>query len=460
MINVILCGGSGERLWPLSRKKMPKQFIDMFSGQSLFQQTVLRNVSFSDSFLIICNAEHYFLAKNQFDALHLEKSARYLLEPVGRNTAPAIALACYALDQTQTLLVTPSDHLVKGETEYHKALKRAEQLAETGSLVTFGIRPVRPETGYGYIQCRGQDVLQFHEKPDLNTARTYLDSGDFLWNSGMFCFRSSVFLKELECHAPAIQKTAKRVYDSAEHDMAIRFDKKLMLEVPSSSIDFAVMERSSNIKVVGARFQWSDLGSFDTLAHSFPEAPNGNRGTGDVLFTNSKNCFVLSKHKRTVLIDTDDLIVIDTPDNLLITRAGSSREIKNTVSRLRKQDPQIVDEHWQGHRPWGQFSVLEEAEGYKIKKIVVRPGKRLSLQKHQFRSEHWVVVHGTAHVTVGNSNSEVQVNESTFIPIGQIHRLENRGDKDLVIIEVQVGSYTGEDDIVRIEDDFKRYIPD
>lgn len=440
MTNVILCGGSGTRLWPLSRTLMPKQFVKFFNDKSLFQLTVDRNSQICKNQFIVSNSEQYFLALDQLEELQ-KTNNRYLLEPIGRNTAPAIALACMAMSPETIVLVTPSDHLIKDQLAYGKVVFEAESLAQKGYLVTFGIQPTFPETGFGYIEAHGEDVKAFHEKPDSATATHYIEAGNYYWNSGMFCFKAGVFLEELEQYAPEIFLMSKNAYEHAKHDEMIRIHYDDMIQIPEDSIDYAVMEKSKKVKVVPSNIGWSDVGSFDALSNELNSDDNNN--------------FILS-HKHVSLIDVQDLIVIDTEDALLISQKGSSQKVKEIVGRLKKDKNELTQTHNTVHRPWGTYTVLEDKAGYKIKKIMVKPGKRLSLQKHFHRNEHWIVVSGTATVQVEDKTYIVRENESTYIKAGEIHRLENQGKIPIVLIEAQVGSYTGEDDIVRIEDDYKR----
>jgi len=440
MVNLILCGGSGTRLWPLSRTLMPKQFVKLFDGKSLFQLTIERNAPMCAEQLIVSNSEQYFLALDQLEELK-KFNNHYLLEPIGRNTAPAIALACMALKSDDIVLVTPSDHLIKDQKAYENALKKAIDYAKKDFLVTFGIKPTFAETGFGYIEAHGEDVKAFHEKPDVMTATSYLEAGNYYWNSGMFCFKAGVFLAELETYASEIFLTCKHAYEHAKREEIIRIGYEDMLKIPEDSIDYAVMEKSQKVKVVPSDIGWSDVGSFDALSHE--------------LDNDASNNFVFS-HKHVSMIDVQDLIVIDTEDALLISQKGSSQKVKEIVGELKKANLELTTTHNTVHRPWGTYSVLEDKPGYKIKKIMVKPGKRLSLQKHFHRNEHWIVVSGTATVTVEDKTYIVRENESTYIKAGEIHRLENQGKIPIILIEAQVGSYTGEDDIVRIEDDFKR----
>lgn len=419
---------------------MPKQFVKLFNNQSLFQLTVERNSTICDEQFIVSNSEQYFLALDQLEELGKENN-RYLLEPIGRNTAPAIALACMALEPETIVLVTPSDHLIKNQDAYKVVVKKAQDLAKKGFLVTFGIKPSYAETGYGYIEANGEDVKSFKEKPDFKTAQNYIAQGNYYWNSGMFCFKAGVFLEELAKYSPSINEASKRALENAMDDTMIRIKHEAMLDIPEDSIDYAVMEKSDKVKVVPSDIEWSDVGSFDALS--------------DELTNDENNNFILS-HKQVCTIDIEDLIVIDTEDALLISRKGSSQKVKEIVSKLKTQNLALTTTHKTTHRPWGTFTVLEDSPGYKIKQIMVKPGKRLSLQKHFHRNEHWIVVSGTATVTVEDKTYMVRENESTYIKSGEIHRLENQGKIPIILIEAQVGSYTGEDDIVRIEDDYKR----
>ena len=462
MTNIILCGGSGTRLWPLSRTLMPKQFVKLFEGESLFQKTVKRNQKACDSQFIVSNAEQYFLAVDQMEELSVNQS-NYLLEPVGRNTAPAIALACFALDSEEIVLVTPSDHLIKDETAYLEEVRKAQKLANEEYLVTFGITPEYPETEFGYIEAdiqsdepSGLSVKNFKEKPDTLTAQSYLDAGNYYWNSGMFCFKAGVFLEELKKYSPEIYEASFNAYKNVNTRVVtsdqttsqeLRITEEDMLRIPEDSIDYAVMEKSDKVRVIPSDIAWSDLGSFESLDEEIDSSDN-------VINIGSTNNLVLSP-KQVATIDVDNLIIIDTADALLVSKKGSSQKVKEVVKRLKEENSELPNIHVTAHRQWGTYTILDESKGYKVKRIVVKPGKRLSLQKHHHRSEHWVVVSGTALVTRGIEEYTVRANESTYIPMGEIHRLENVEKIDLVMIEAQVGEYVGEDDIVRIEDDFK-----
>ncbi|WP_265820653.1 mannose-1-phosphate guanylyltransferase/mannose-6-phosphate isomerase [Geovibrio ferrireducens] len=471
MINVILSGGSGTRLWPLSRTSLPKQFVKIFNDKSLFQMTEERNRSLCSSSLVVSNAEQFFLASDQ---LAESSTAVFLLEPVGRNTAPAIALACMLLEPEEIVLVTASDHLIKKQSAYEDAVKTAEKLADQGFLVTFGITPDYLETGYGYIEADGVDVRSFKEKPAKEKAEEYISANKehaskklppkYLWNSGMFCFKAGVFLDELKKHSPAIFEAsaaalkAKAVVQERQY----RIKHEDMLAIPADSIDYAVMEKSDIVKVVPCDIGWSDLGSFDSLDAEAEAGENGNsviaysEDSPEPVYVDSSDNLVISSGRQIALVDIEGFLVVDTSDALLISKKGSSQKVKTVTEAIKKRKPELTEAHRLVHRPWGTYEVLLESSRYKIKRIVVKTGRKLSLQKHFHRSEHWVVVSGTATVTVGDKRFYVHPNESTYIPAGQIHRLENEGKVELAMIEVQVGEYVGEDDIVRIDDIYGR----
>ncbi len=441
MTNIILCGGNGTRLWPLSRALMPKQFLEIFDGKSLFQLTVERNSKLCENRFIVSNIEQYFLALDQLESLDKTHN-RYLLEPIARNTAPAIALACMALQEDELVLVTPSDHLIKDEVMYEKVLQKAKDFARENKLVTFGITPSSVETGFGYIEADGFDVKAFYEKPDFNTASEYVKAGNYYWNSGMFMFKAGVFLEELKKYAPKIYNASLHAlsHDALSNEM-IRVKYDAMLNIPEDSIDYAVMEKSKIVKVIPSDIKWNDVGSFDSLADELP---------------NDKNNNLILSEKIVKTIDIKDTIIVDTGDALLVAKKGSSQKVKELVKELKNENSELPNIHLTGHRPWGTYTILEDADGYKIKRIEVKPDKRLSLQKHKYRNEHWVVVSGKATVTIDEDTFILNENESTYIKAGAIHRLSNDTNKPLVIIEAQVGSYTDEDDIERLDDDFKR----
>ncbi|MFI2859231.1 mannose-1-phosphate guanylyltransferase/mannose-6-phosphate isomerase [Paenibacillus sp. JSM ZJ436] len=449
MINVVLCGGNGTRLWPLSRSLFPKQFNKMIQNRSLFQLTVERNQSFCDKTIVVSNEEHYFLALDHLDEIngHAEK---FVLEPIGRNTAPAIALACLSLDEQELVLVTPSDHIVRNEEEYARCIEEAEKIARTDHLVTFGIHPTYAETGYGYIEAEGGYVKSFKEKPDEDTAKQYILKGNYYWNSGMFMFKSGVFLSELKRHSPEIYEASVAAFQGAQnHYDTIRICKEDMDSIPSDSIDYAVMERSELVRMVSANIGWSDMGSFESFYDELPKDDQGNTVSDNYMGLNSSNNLILSEDRLIAAIDVNDLIIVDTADALLVSRKGSSHKVKEIVQDLRKRNSDLCDSHVTAYRPWGHHTILDAEPSYKIKKVVVKPGHKTKLQKHYHRNEHWIVVSGTALITVNGEQRLLRTNESTFIRMGDEHRLENPGKINLHLIEVQVGEYVGEDDVVR-----------
>ncbi len=453
---VVLCGGNGTRLWPVSRSLFPKQFVKFTDEESLFQKTLARNSGLGQSFTVVINQEQYFLGLDQLEELGLENEARFVLEPVGRNTAPAIALAAFWSAPDEILMVVPSDHIIENLVSYNQAVETAVAFARENKLVTFGIRPGYAETGFGYLEVDGNTVKSFREKPDLETAKGYVFSGNYLWNSGMFCFKAGVFLEELKKHSPDIFDECLRTYQNSSRDKLLKPRAADMKAIRSESIDYAVMEKSSELRVVPLDVGWNDLGSFDALDGILPKDENGNTRSQGAVHLNSKNNFVLTSNRLVSTIDVEDLIVIDTNDALLVTKKGSSQKVKDLVQEVNKTREALTTLHSEVHRPWGTYTVLEDTAGYKVKKINVRPGARLSLQYHHHRSEHWIVVSGTATVTIGERTFELKQNESTYIPKEVKHRLENLGTTDLVIIEAQIGEYLKEDDIVRVQDDYLR----
>lgn len=446
MTNVILCGGSGTRLWPLSRTLMPKQFIRLFNAKSLFDLTLRRNVH-AQKTIIVCNEAHYFLALDECGGKKIDK---FILEPFGKNTAAAITFAALCCDEDEILLITPSDHLIEDEAEYKKALLIAQSYANQDFLVTFGIKPSEPNTGYGYIKAdKNGDVERFIEKPNLETAIKFIKEGEYYFNSGMFCFKAGVFLNEMKKYAPSIVKdVAAAIEGSVNEPNLLKISPNFMDKIEDISIDYALMQKSLNIKMVPLDAGWSDMGSFDELSKKM-------KSDGEPLQIDASENFVIAK-KPTALVDVQNLLVVDTEDALLIAKKGSSQKVKEVYKHFSNSLPEICEAHTSVYRPWGSYEVLGEGNGYKMKKIIVKPGKRLSLQKHFKRNEHWIVVEGEALVTIDSDKTPLKQNESIYIKKEQTHRLENTANTDLIVIEVQTGEYLGEDDIVRISDDYDR----
>jgi len=462
MTNVILCGGTGTRLWPVSRENLPKQFLKMFDGKSLFQKTIERNREFSEKFIIVSNESQYFIAFDHIEEIGV-KNYLSIIEPFGRNTAASIAFAAFAVDEDEVIFVSPSDHLIKKDEEYNKAVNSALKAANEGYLVTFGVTPDSPKTGYGYIKIKPCDdavcdVEAFKEKPDEQTAKKYLQEGGYYWNSGMFMFKAGVYLNELKKYAPDIYEASKSAFENRRgRSEFIKIRPEDMTNIRDESIDYAVMEYSEKIKMVKSNINWKDVGDFDALYEVFPKDENGNTLNEKALTLDAKNNLIFGRYKKQIVInDVSDLIIVDTPTALLVTKRGNGQKVKDIVKVLKEKNPEVVKFGRTVYRPWGKYINLEEGDTFKVKAIIVNPGKRLSLQKHFHRSEHWVVVTGIAEVTKGNETFLLRPNESTYIPIGEIHRLANPGKIPLEIIEVQVGEYLSEDDIVRIEDDYDR----
>ncbi|MEW5902948.1 MAG: mannose-1-phosphate guanylyltransferase/mannose-6-phosphate isomerase [Pseudomonadota bacterium] len=471
LIPTILCGGAGSRLWPVSREQHPKPFIRLGDGQSLLQKAWLRGVRLPDvgEVCTVSNRELLFKTADDYQevAALVDKVIfnRYILEPFGRNTAPAIAAATLqvaaAHGEDACLLVLAADHLIADQGAFASAVETAVGLARQGKLVTFGIRPDRPETGYGYIEADGNAVKRFVEKPDLETAKDYVSSGRFLWNSGMFCFQAGSMLQEMRQHCPEIlaaTEASLKASRKADGEMAcqVELDGKTFEKVPDDSIDYAVMEKSKNIAVVPCDIGWSDIGSWSALAELTELDTEGNRIQGEAILHDVRNCYIQSGGRVIGAVGVEDLVIVDTPDALLVAHREHAQDVKRIYSRLKAMDHEAHRLHSMVHRPWGTYTVLEEGTHFKIKRIEVKPGASLSLQMHHHRSEHWIVVNGMARVVNGEQEIYVQTNESTYIPAGHRHRLSNPGLLPLVMIEVQSGEYLGEDDIVRFEDQYGR----
>jgi mannose-1-phosphate guanylyltransferase/mannose-6-phosphate isomerase len=476
---VILCGGSGTRLWPLSRAGFPKQFLSLTGNESLFQQAAQRLVAVSaDDIqvakpLIVAGEEHRFLAAEQLREVSIELGAA-LLEPVGRNTAPALTLAALAAQHNGTdpvLVVTPADQTVVDQVAFTVAMQNAIREAATGSIVILGITPDRPETGYGYIQASvgtneaAMSVQRFVEKPDASTAQQYLDEGGYFWNAGMFVLKASVWLQALEQYRPDIlqattQAWSKRNTDANSAIPFIRPGKAEFAAIPAESVDYAVMEHCPGspfaIKMVPLDAGWSDLGAWDAVWNVLPKDEHGNAHVGDVLTTHSHNTLVHASSRLVSLVGVSDLIVVETPDAVLVADKTRSQDVKHIVTQLQATKREEHTLHRKVHRPWGWYDSIDEGGRFKVKRIQVKPKASLSLQKHHHRAEHWIVVTGTAEITNGDKVLTLTENQSTYIPLGEVHRLANPGTIPLEIIEVQSGSYLGEDDIVRFEDTYGR----
>ncbi|MDA7441022.1 mannose-1-phosphate guanylyltransferase/mannose-6-phosphate isomerase [Candidatus Pseudothioglobus singularis] len=466
MVPVVLAGGSGTRLWPLSRRLHPKQFIELIGENTLFQEAVLRLPESIEDLLVICNEDHRFLAAEQLRQIN-RSSSSIILEPVGKNTAPAITIAAIKSikgNENAILLVLSSDHLIKDVKKFHQAIESAKKHAENNKLVTFGIVPNKVETGYGYIEADvSQDkdycnINEFVEKPDYKTAQKYLDSGKYFWNSGMFMFKASVFLEELEKYEPEILNICKKSYQNEYHDLDfIRLNDEEFLKCPSQSIDYAVMERTKNAVMVRLDADWRDVGSWSALSDSQPKDQNNNLIVGEAILKKVNNSYIHSTSKRLVsAIGVSDLIIVDTEDALLVTNKEHVQHIKDIVKQIRDSNRPESDQHRVVFRPWGYYDSIDNGNGFHVKRILVNSGAKLSLQKHEYRAEHWVVVKGKAQVTCGKKTFQLVENQSTYIPLGEVHRLENIGSTPLEIIEIQTGEYIGEDDITRIDDAYGR----
>lgn len=468
IIPVILSGGSGTRLWPLSRKNLPKQFLPLAGDTSLFQQTVDRARRLADSgapILVWCSEDHRFLVAEHLFEMKVG-GASIMLEPAPRNTAPAVALAALqalSRDPDAVMLVLPADHLIGDTESFQGAVDQALPIAQQDWLVTFGIRPDAPETGFGYIRRgdaldEGFRVARFVEKPDAATAKTYIDDGNYDWNSGMFLFRASRYMTELERHAPAIVQATRASFATATADLDfVRIDKAAFNASPEDSIDYAVMEKTDRAAVVPVSCGWSDIGSWAALWSAADKDADGSDMEGDVIAIDSHNCLVRAADRRLIAtIGVDDLVVIDTPDATLVAFRNRSQDVKKLVDQLKAADRTEHVFHRKAYRPWGSYDSIDMGERSQVKRIVVKPGAALSLQKHHHRAEHWIVVSGTAEVTRDEEVFLLSENPTTYLPLGSVHRLSYVGKVPLELVEVQSGGYLGEDDIVRFEDVYGR----
>lgn len=472
LIPTILCGGAGSRLWPVSREQHPKPFIRLADGQSLLQKAFLRGAQLSGvaEVFTVTNRELFFKTEDDFREVNARGVATsFILEPFGRNTAPAIVAAALQVAKTHgddaIMLVLAADHLIVDQIAFQQSVLKATELAAIGKLVTFGIQPEAPETGYGYIEADGNTVLRFVEKPSLEKAQEYLASGQFLWNSGMFCFSAGSLLREMEKYHPQMVADMRVCIEQSRVSegrgfVQVELDPETFATIPEDSIDYAVMEKSDQVAVVPCNIGWSDIGSWSALGDLDQADANGNRVQGEVMLHATDNCTIQnsgqSNGRLIATVGVKNLIIIDTPDAVLVADKSCAQDVKHIYAQLKLNGHDAHKLHRTVHRPWGTYTVLEEGVGFKIKRIEVNPGAKISLQMHHHRSEHWVVVSGIAKVINGDSELIVNTNESTYIPAGYMHRLENATDSNLVMIEVQSGAYVGEDDIVRFEDSYGR----
>lgn len=469
IVPVILAGGSGSRLWPLSRSAYPKQLLPLVSQKTMLQETILRIKSIPNIAppLVICNQEHRFLVEEQLNSIGV-KDATIILEHAGKNTAPAAAIAALYLKKNMLedpiLLILPADHVIKSLDRFKDAITNAVQFAEKGKLVTFGIKPHLPETGYGYIKTatdknheNGYDVLEFIEKPNQETAQAFIESGKYYWNSGMFMFQASVFINELEKYAPELLKACEIAVLSLTKDLNFyRLDKTSFEVCPSDSIDYAVMEKTAKAFLVPLNTAWSDVGSWSALWEVQDPDSQGNVIFGDVITDHVTNSYLRSESRMLAVVGVDNHIVIETPDAVLVAHKQNTQAVKDMVNRLKELHRPETDLHTTVYRPWGKYQIVDHGESFQVKRITVKPGASLSLQMHAHRSEHWIVVNGVAKVTREDEVFHIEANQSTYIPQGIKHRLENPGPLNLEMIEVQSGNYLGEDDIVRFEDTYGR----
>lgn len=464
---VIMAGGVGSRLWPVSRKLYPKQFVSFQPGVlSLFQQSLARldGLAGVGPAIVVCNEEHRFLVAEQLRALGIT-DATIILEPEGRNTAPAVALAALAATEREpdaTLLVLAADHIISDVPAFHEVIMKGAQHAANGKLVTFGVVPTHPETGYGYIRRgsaldTGYAIDSFVEKPDAPTARAYLDAGDYYWNSGMFMFTAATYLKALADHAPDINRVCNEAWGQCKDDLDFkRIPREIFCRCPSDSIDYAVMEHTADGVVIALDAGWNDLGAWSAFWDQGEGDVSGNVTRGDVMLRNVRNSFIHAESRLVSLIGMEGAVVVETPDVVLVSAKDQVQDVKFIVEAIKSAGRSEADVHVRVYRPWGSYERLADGERFQVKRIRVKPGAALSLQMHHKRAEHWIVVQGRAQVTVGDEERVLEANESTFIPVETKHRLENLGPEELVLIEVQCGEYLGEDDIVRFDDIYGR----
>jgi len=465
MTPVIMSGGSGTRLWPLSRKHKPKQFLALFGDNTMFQETLHRLTGLDDlqSPIIVCNNDHRFMVAEQLQQLAVTNPT-IILEPFGKNTAPALAIAALqamAAGDDPILLVLAADHIINDIAAFHQAITLAKIEAEKGMLVTFGIIPTSPNTGYGYIQADEKNTISkvraFVEKPDLATAINYVASGNYYWNSGMFLFKASTLISELEQYSPDILTCCRDALAKGQSDLDfIRLDSGVFETCPADSIDYAVMEHTDKAVVVPLDAGWSDVGSWSSLWECAEQDDDSNVLKGDVMIDDVQHSYIHSEHRLVSVLGLDHIVVVETADAVMVASKDSAQNVKEIVSRLNKAKRPEAEAHRLCYRPWGHYDSIDHGERFQVKRITVKPGASLSLQMHHHRAEHWIVVRGTAEVTCEDKVTLLSENESTFIPVGKKHRLHNPGRVPLEIIEVQSGSYLGEDDIVRFDDNYRR----
>jgi mannose-1-phosphate guanylyltransferase / mannose-6-phosphate isomerase len=468
LIPVVLSGGSGTRLWPVSRELEPKPFMRLADGESLIQKALLRAKGMPGVTHVVTVTNKAHAHRTHADYLEISADPTqytYLLEPSARNTAPAIAAAALEVAATKgddaLMLILPADHLIEDEAGFVAAVRIAMDLADTGRLVTFGIKPTRADTGFGYIEFKGNEVTRFVEKPPLDKAKEFLAAGNFCWNAGMFCFRAGTLIDEMDKHAPELlaavrASIAAATISASKGYRQLELDAEAFSKADNVSIDYALMEKSSKIAVVECDVGWNDVGSWNAVAMLRDADEGGNRVVGAATLHDTKDCYLHSGNRMIATVGVSDLIIVDTPDAVLVAHQDRAQDVKHIVKQLTESRHPSAEIHLTAHRPWGTYTVLEDGEHHKIKRIVVKPGGTLSLQMHHHRSEHWVVVDGTATVVNGEQEMTLRANQSTYIPAGQKHRLSNLGDKNLVLIEVQTGNYLGEDDIIRFEDIYGR----
>jgi mannose-1-phosphate guanylyltransferase len=463
IIPVILSGGVGSRLWPLSREHFPKQCLPLTDKEySLLQQTMLRTLTLEVADpIVVCNEDHRFLIAQQLQSIGVKKSS-IVLEPKGRNTAPAIALAALEVSRSQSgdalMLVLPADHVIRDLAAFETTIKQAVELAKQDALVTFGVQPTRPETGYGYIRSgENFSVVEFVEKPNAETAQAYLDSVEYLWNSGMFLFSAKAYLEELALYRADIFQAVSQAYAQRLDDLDfVRIDAELFAQCPEESSDFAVMASTKKAQVVPYKGDWSDIGAWDALYDYAEKDADNNVLLGDVMSEDSSNCLVRSESRLVAVVGVNDLVVVETADAVLVMDKNNAQDVKKIVKRIKAEHREEHMYHTTVHRPWGSYQTVDLGSRHQVKRIMVKPGEKLSVQMHHHRAEHWVVVSGTAKVQNGEQEILLTENESTYIPVGVVHALENPGKIPLELVEVQSGSYLGEDDIVRFSDRYGR----